>query len=94
MENKTAQMHKHSDGQNVKSHFSKIPSQKARILQWLKQPGGITNYEMHMRGINAATARISELRRMGHTIHDRYEPFENQFGQTVQIKRYWLAETV
>ena len=86
----TAQTQKHSDGTNSKRHSTKHPSQHARILQWLAN-GSITNYEMHTRGINAPTARISELRRMGYSIQDRYEPFINQFGQNVKIKRYWLA---
>ncbi len=86
----TAKTQKHSDGTNSKRHSTKHPSQHARILQWLAN-GSITNYEMHTRGINAPTARISELRRMGYPIQDRYEPFINQFGQKVKIKRYWLA---
>lgn len=86
----TAQTANHSDSTNSKRHSTKPPSQHARILQWLKN-GGITNYEMHTRGINAATARISELRRMGYPVQDRYEPHTNQFGRKTKIKRYWLA---
>ncbi|MDO4997673.1 MAG: helix-turn-helix domain-containing protein [Neisseria sp.] len=70
--------------------YIKPNTQYALILQWLQQPNGITNYEMHTRGINSATARIAELRNMGFNITDAYEPFTNQFGNTIKIKRYRL----
>ncbi len=81
--------------QGTQGHSSTPPlpanSQCRMILDLLQAHGGITNYELHRRGINAAPARIKELRDSGHPIADRWETMINQFGREVRFKVYYLA---
>lgn len=65
--------------------------QHLEILKLLRAGEAVTVYQLHGMGINAATARIKELRDAGYPIIDRWEPILNKHGKQVRRKVYTLA---
>lgn len=69
------------------------PKQTERVLNYIREFGGITQYEaLRDLGVMRLASRISELRRQGHNITSKYEAVKNRYGETSHIKRYCLAE--
>lgn len=72
---------------------TKTPTQCQRILDLLQAGERVTNYQLHVMGINGATTRIKELRERGYNIITTKEPFVNQFGKKTQRAVYTLVST-
>lgn len=72
---------------------TKTPTQCQRILDLLQAGERVTNYQLHVMGINASTTRIKELRERGYNIVTTKEPFINQFGKKTKIAVYTLVST-
>lgn len=67
------------------------PSAK-RILDYLTAHGSITGRDaLVFCGTMDLRARISDLRKAGVPIRDEWEESDNQFGELVRYKRYWLV---
>ncbi len=66
-------------------------SQCAEILARLQQGESLTTYQMHMIGMQGATARIKDLRDNGYPIVCVMEKHVNKHGKTVRRGRYFLA---
>lgn len=70
----------------------KTSSQCDRILALLKNGERVTVYQLHQMGINAATARMFDLRKRGFNIVHQDKRMKNQFGVEVKYREYWLAQ--
>lgn len=65
------------------------PSQSQRVLDYIAQYGGITQYEaLRDLGVMRLASRISELRKKGHKFTTEWVGVENRFGETCKVKRY------
>ena len=63
-----------------------------RILDYLLQHGSITGHDANVFcSTMDLRARISELRKAGAPITSEWETSNNQFGEPVHYKRYWLV---
>lgn len=72
--------------------MSKV-TQAQRILAYIKEFGGITQYEaLRDLGVMRLAARISDLKRDGCPIGSRAVTVENRFGESCCVKRYFLEE--
>lgn len=68
------------------------PTQCTRIAEYLKQFGSITQYEaLQDLGIMRLASRISELRKNGYEINSKMISVTNRFGETCNIKQYFMA---
>ena len=68
-----------------------IPSQNERILDYMRKHGGITQMEaLKQISVMRLASRISDLRRRGYPINDRFQTVTNKYGEKCQIKVYWL----
>ena len=68
-----------------------IPSQNERILDYMRTNGGITQMEALKKiSVMRLASRISDLRRRGYIINDRFQTVTNKYGEKCQIKVYWL----
>lgn len=68
-----------------------IPSQNERILDYMREHGGITQMEALKKiSVMRLASRISDLRRRGYHINDRFQTVTNKYGEKCQIKVYWL----
>lgn len=66
-------------------------TQNERIMRHLIDYGSITGKEaMDEYGVMRLAARVSDLRKMGADISDKYESSKNRYGETVSYKRYYL----
>ena len=69
-------------------------TQCERILDYMKQHGGITAAEaFHYCGSTRLSARIFDLRRQGYDIRNESVTSKNRFGEKVRFDRYVLGET-
>ncbi len=69
------------------------PKQAERVLNYIREFGGITQFEaLRDLGVMRLASRISELRQQGHNITSKYESVKNRCGETSHIKRYSLVE--
>lgn len=69
------------------------PKQAERVLNYIREFGGITQFEaLRDLGVMRLASRISELRRRGHNIKSEYIAVKNRYGETSHIKRYSLVE--
>jgi len=74
------------------SKVSDIPSQKKRVLQYLKEGNTLRRIDSwDLLGMFEAGARITELRQEGHNIKTTMIPVKNRYGQTVHIA-HWTYE--
>lgn len=65
------------------------PTQSQRILDYMYQHGGITQYEaLEKLGVMRLASRISELRRNGCAISSKMVKVKNRYGETCRVKRY------
>lgn len=65
--------------------------QSERVLQYMKDHGGITSFEAFQDlGITRLSARIFDLRRRGNIITTAKMESTNRFGDTVRFARYIL----
>ena len=67
------------------------PTQSERILDYMYQHRGITQYEaLEQLGVMRLASRISELRRNGYVISSKMVKVKNRYGETCRVKRYFL----
>lgn len=67
--------------------------QQNRILEYLINHDHITSaISIKALGIMDLRKRLSELRRMGFPIEDRYVTKENRYGKKVRYKEYYLQK--
>ena len=66
--------------------------QSARVLEWMKGTGPITQFEaiQHL-GILRLAARINDLRREGHDINSSRVSVKNRFGERCSVVEYSLG---
>ena len=66
------------------------PTQSARVLQYMKDFGSITQYEaLKDLGVMRLASRISELRHK----HDiDFVSVKNRYGEKCNVKRYYLGK--
>lgn len=70
-------------------------SQNCMILNHLEQRGGITQAEaVELYGCYRLSARISDLKRMGHSIDREMISVKNRYGDTTRVARYRKAPPV
>lgn len=69
------------------------PTQAARILDYMREYGSISQLEaIRDLGVMRLASRISELRKQGVPIHAKTETVKNRFGEKTYIKRYSLKK--
>lgn len=70
------------------------PSQAARVLQYMKDFGSITQLEaLKDLGVMRLASRVSELRRKHNIdIESDFVTVNNRYGEKSQIKRYYLGK--
>lgn len=67
------------------------PSQKERILKYIKDFGSVSSYEAYRDlGITQLGARIWELKKDGIEIRTRWKSSLNRYGEKVLYKEYYL----
>ena len=65
------------------------PTQSERILDYMNEHGGITQYEaLEKLGVMRLASRISDLRRNGYVISSKMVKVKNRYGETCRVKRY------
>ena len=65
------------------------PTQSQRILDYMYEHGGITQFEaLQELGVMRLASRISELKRDGHVIASKMVKVKNRYGETCRVKRY------
>lgn len=65
------------------------PTQCERILVYMQEHGGITQYEaLNDLGVMRLASRISDLRSNGHKISSKMVKVKNRYGETCRVKRY------
>lgn len=69
------------------------PTQEQRVLAYMEEYGGITQYEaLQELGVMRLASRISGLKRKGHSIASRMVKVENRFGEKCRVKRYSIKQ--
>ncbi len=72
-----------------------MKNQKERILDYMKEHGGITDVEAYNRlAIRRLGARIYDLKADGHGIVSETIKAKNRYDQPVRITKYMLKERV
>lgn len=70
------------------------PTQAQRVLDYMTEHGGITQFEaLRELGVMRLASRISELKKNGHKISSQTVKVENRYGETCRVKQYSLADT-
>lgn len=68
-----------------------IMTQRAAVLGHMQKKGSITSWEaIENYGATRLSAIIFNLKEEGYQIGDTWEQYENRFGETVRVKRYFL----
>lgn len=71
----------------------KRPTQRQRVLDYMKDFGSITSHEANKDlGVSRLASRITELKKMGYTIVSKFEPVTNRYGEVCHVKRYSIEE--
>lgn len=66
-------------------------TQRRKILGYCAEYGSITNRDAYLDlNINSPTKRISELRRDGYGVTERWEEHINTSGEKTRYKRYFI----
>lgn len=66
-------------------------SQEQKVLQYIKQRGSITTLDAVMDlGVHRLSARIYDLRQMGHNIVSEKVEVKNRFGEKCIVASYRL----
>ena len=72
---------------------NKRPTQTARVLQYIKDFGSITQYQaLQDLGVMRLASRVSELRKSGVDIQSDFITVRNRYNEKCQIKRYYLGK--
>lgn len=67
------------------------PTQSKRILDYMYEHGGITQFEaLQELGVMRLASRIADLKRDGHVIASKMVKVKNRYGETCRVKRYSL----
>ena len=70
------------------------PSQNERVLQYIREYGGITQFSAsHELGISRLASRICDLRKRGYPIIGKTVRVKNRWGEECRVKRYSLEES-
>ena len=65
------------------------PTQNERIISYIKQFGGITQYEaLRDLGVMRLASRISDLKSLGYPLVGEMVVVKNRYGEECRIKRY------
>lgn len=73
--------------------MNKRPSQKKRILDYMKEHRFITAYDAQREfGCMRLSARIAEMKESGIAVGSDYAKVKNRYGEECSVKRYWLIE--
>lgn len=68
-----------------------MSKQTERVLKYMCDFGSITSAEaIEDLGVYRLASRISDIRKSGIEVFDRYESSRNRYGETVSFKRYSL----
>ena len=66
------------------------PTQSNRVDQYIRQFGSITQLEaLRDLGVMRLASRISEMRKNGMDVKDRWIDVKNRYGETCQVKQYY-----
>lgn len=69
------------------------PNQNERVLEYIREYGGITQFEATTRlGVSRLASRICDLRKRGHAITGKTVCVKNRWGEKCSVKRYSLEE--
>ena len=69
--------------------MQKPPTQRERVLDWLKQGKTLTRYEaLTELGIFELSARIVELKQEGHKIETEMIEVRNRWGEKCRVASY------
>lgn len=69
------------------------PTQNERILNYMREFGGITPIEaLNKLGVFRLASRISDLRRKGYDFDAEMITVKNMWGEKCRVKRYSLRE--
>lgn len=67
------------------------PTQNERIIEYIKENGGITQFEATAElGVLRLPSRINDLKNLGYPVVDEWVKVKNRFGETCNVKRYSL----
>lgn len=70
---------------------NKRPIQVDRIVEYMKENGGITSLEAARDlGCMRLGARIFEIKERGIEVKSEFINVENRFGEICRVKRYWI----
>ena len=70
-------------------------TQKALILKYIADFGGITSYEAYVDlGITQLATRIKELKELGYVFGTTPQKKNNRYGKPVHYVKYYLIESV
>lgn len=71
------------------------PTQNQRILDYIEEFGGITQFEaLSELGVMRLASRVSDLKRQGFPIVSKVVPVKNRYGEVCHIKSYSLQSEV
>ena len=66
------------------------PTQCNRIDEYIREFGSITQLEaLRDLGVMRLASRISEMRKNGIEVKDRWKDVKNRFGENCQVKEYY-----
>lgn len=69
------------------------PTQCQRVLDYMEQHGGITQFEAMLElGVMRLASRISELKKEGHEIQSKIISVRNRYGEPCYVKEYRLGK--
>ena len=68
------------------------PTQCQRVLDYMEQHGGITQFEAMIElGVMRLASRISELKKEGYEIQSKIIAVRNRYGEPCYVKEYRLG---
>lgn len=69
------------------------PTQRERVLQYIRDNGSITSYEAFLKiGCTQVATRISELKSRGYKFRKERVNTKNMYGDNTHYDRYYLVE--
>ena len=69
------------------------PTQCQRVLDYMEQHGGITQFEaMIDLGVMRLASRISELKKEGYEIQSKIIAVKNRYGEPCYVKEYRIGK--
>ena len=73
--------------------MAKKPTQRDRVLQYIKEYGFITSYDAYAKiGCTQVATRISELKEKGYKFRKERIYTKNMFGDATHYDKYILVE--